>query len=76
MITTACITLRLRNMWKHTEVYDRAMSWVRDYYEKYSLAVQQSYGISYINGRIYVHDVGFVCDEDKLIFMLTFPELC
>ena len=76
MITTACITLRLRNMWKHQESYDRAMSWIRDYYEKYSLATQEAYGISYINGRIYVHDVGFVCDEDKLIFMLTFPELC
>ena len=68
-------TLHIHTPWAHEEVYDRAMEWVGKYYDSYPPNTHPHYGISYINGKVYVHTVVFMCEEDKLAFRLTFPEL-
>jgi hypothetical protein len=75
-ITKTQNTIHVHCPWAHDEVYGRAIVWMKDYYDKNPIKIDPAYGISYINGKIYIHEFGFICDEDKLAFMLTFPEIC
>lgn len=56
------------------EVYERAKEWLATFDPEIA-SLEGAYGISYINGKIYISEVGFAYEDDYLIFKLKFPEL-
>ena len=58
--------------WDNDEKYIEAVKWLE---KTGSGKVHKSYGTCYINGFIYYNVFAFETVEDKLAFMLKFPEL-
>jgi len=67
-------SLRLKVPHAHPEAYARAVKWITD--QPLGIATMEgAWGVTYLNGTVYVTEVGFKSDEDRLMFVLTFPEL-
>ncbi len=66
-------SLRLKVSHAHPEVYSRAMEWV-DLQDPDLVAKESAWGITYLNGVIYVSAIGFKHEEDRTMFALMFPE--
>ena len=56
-------------------VYEAAKEWLSTFDSEIA-ELEGAYGISYMNGKIYVSEVGFRYEDDYLVFKLKFPELC
>jgi len=67
-------SLRLRVPHAHPDVYARAVGWIQTH-DPSIASTEGAWGITYLNGTIYVSEVGFKHDEDRLMFALKFPEL-
>lgn len=67
-------SLRLKVSWAEPEAYSRAVKWL-EAQDPDIASLEGAHGITYLNGVIYVSEVGFKHDEDRLMFALTFPEL-
>ena len=67
-------SLRLKVPHAEPDAYARAVAWL-EAQDPDIAALEGAYGITYLNGKIYVSEVGFKNDEDRLMFALTFPEL-
>jgi hypothetical protein len=67
-------SLRLKVPHAHPDVYARAVKWLEECTPDIA-TLESGYGITYLNGVIYITEVGFKTEEDRLMFALTFSEL-
>lgn len=67
-------SLRLKVPHFHPEVYARAIQWLNARGTD-TVNLETNSGITYLNGTIYISNIVFKHDEDRLMFVLTFPEL-
>lgn len=65
--------LRLRPPHFQPENYLQAVDWVDALCEPSS--ARWCGGITYLNGTLYYSEIEFSHNEDRLVFILTFPEL-
>lgn len=56
------------------EVYEAAKEWLSTFDSEVA-GFEGAYGVSYLNGKIYISEVGFAYEDDYLVFKLKFPEL-
>lgn len=56
------------------ESYEAAKEWLSTFDSEIA-SLEGAYGISYINEKIYISEVGFAYEDDYLMFRLKFPEL-
>jgi hypothetical protein len=66
-------SLRLKVPHAHPDIYARAIEWIGSQ-DKDIVSAEGAHGISYINGVIYVTELGFKHEEDRTVFVLMFPE--
>ena len=67
-------SLRLKVPHAHPDVYARAVEWIKEH-DSDIAKTEGAWGVTYLNGTIYVSEVGFKHNEDRLVFILKFPEL-
>lgn len=67
-------SLRLKVPHAEPDAYARAVKWLEGQ-DPNIAALEGAHGITYLNGVIYVSEIGFKHDEDRLMFVLKFPEL-
>jgi hypothetical protein len=67
-------SIHLKVPHRHPDVYARAVAWIGEH-DSNIATTEGAWGITYLNGTIYVSEVGFKHDEDRLMFALKFPEL-
>lgn len=66
-------TTRLIHPWRFPERYDEMNDWINGF-DRDECRFDRAYGVSYINGITYVHDLSFKSEIDLLMFTLKFPE--
>ena len=60
---------RILRPWEHDESYNR----LAEYCKLNNISFSQSYGISYLNGKIYHASIDIKDEADLVVLKLTFP---
>lgn len=70
-MTPQIIKQRILRPWDYDDDYNR----LKEYCGANEIAFSQSYGISYLNGKIYHASLDIEDEADLIILKLTFPNI-